>query len=252
MVLIGYDIDRNIAIMSDPQRGIVEYNLETVKSRYVAMHSQCVILEKRNFPPEITGIKEGETYYTTQYVTVSDDGLKDVTVNNERSDDKFFINGNAEKTYEIVATDNSGNKTTVKIYTKPISDIALPLTDLSEFNIKPDDREKINSVRNTALNIDTKYATDKEKSELNLIITSCDALLDKIESVSNEYKRIVTAVNDYKDETPTEEDIDILDTLIADIDVLTGGDNLTEEQRTNLYDLKDFCNNLLLQLSNDE
>lgn len=102
------------------------------------------------------------------------------------------------------------------------------------------------------MNIDTKYATDKEKSELNLIITSCDALLDKIESVSNEYKRIVTAVNDYKDETPTEEDIDILDTLIADIDVLTGGDNLTEEQRTNLYDLKDFCNNLLLQLSNDE
>ena len=28
MVLIGYDIDRNIAVMSDPQRGIVEYNLE--------------------------------------------------------------------------------------------------------------------------------------------------------------------------------------------------------------------------------
>ena len=44
LVLIGYDLNKGTAIISDPMRGIVEYNLDTVKSRYTALHSQCVII----------------------------------------------------------------------------------------------------------------------------------------------------------------------------------------------------------------
>lgn len=44
LVLIGYDLDRSVAIISDPMRGIVEYDLETVKSRYLALYSQCVVI----------------------------------------------------------------------------------------------------------------------------------------------------------------------------------------------------------------
>lgn len=66
LVLIGYDIDRNVAIMSDPQKGIVEYNLETVKSRYEALYSQCVVLKLTEPEPEPTpepdpGENEGNT-----------------------------------------------------------------------------------------------------------------------------------------------------------------------------------------------
>ncbi len=44
LVLIGFDLDRNVAIMSDPLKGIVEYNLDTVKARYEFLHSQCVFI----------------------------------------------------------------------------------------------------------------------------------------------------------------------------------------------------------------
>lgn len=44
LVLIGYDLERSVAIISDPMRGIVEYDLKTVKSRYIALESQCVVI----------------------------------------------------------------------------------------------------------------------------------------------------------------------------------------------------------------
>lgn len=252
MVLIGYDIDRNVAIMSDPQRGIVEYNLETVKSRYIAMHSQCVILKKRNPSPRINGVKDGATYYTTQKVSVTDDNLKDVTVNGERSDNNFFINGNAENTYEIKATDESGNITTVKIYTKQLNSIALPIKDLSVTNVTTDNSKEINFVRNFALAIDTHYAAENEKIVLKSIIENCDTLLDKINFIADKYEQITTAVNVYNDKTPTDEDITVLNTLIADIDKLCATDNLNEEQYSNLCSFKDSCNNLLLQIPQDD
>lgn len=46
LVLIGYDIENGTAIVSDPQKGIGSYKLDTVKARFLALHSQCVILEK--------------------------------------------------------------------------------------------------------------------------------------------------------------------------------------------------------------
>ncbi len=45
LVLIGYDIERGVAIVSDPQQGIGTYNLDTVKARFLALYSQCVIIE---------------------------------------------------------------------------------------------------------------------------------------------------------------------------------------------------------------
>lgn len=48
LVLIGYDLERNVAIMSDPLKDIVEYDLDTVEARYHSLHSQCVIVKKQN------------------------------------------------------------------------------------------------------------------------------------------------------------------------------------------------------------
>lgn len=44
-VLIGYDFNRNVAIVCDPLKGVVEYNLITVKKRYNALFSQCVVIK---------------------------------------------------------------------------------------------------------------------------------------------------------------------------------------------------------------
>ncbi len=61
LVLIGYDIDRGVAIMSDPQKGIVEYDIYTVKQRYESMCSQCVF------------IRENENYVEEEPPTESDE-----------------------------------------------------------------------------------------------------------------------------------------------------------------------------------
>jgi len=45
-VMIGYDIDKNTVIISDPQKGIKEYDLLTVRNRYEALDRQCVFIEE--------------------------------------------------------------------------------------------------------------------------------------------------------------------------------------------------------------
>lgn len=46
LVLVGYDLERDAAILCDPQRGLMGYPLNIVKKRYAALYSQCVIIEK--------------------------------------------------------------------------------------------------------------------------------------------------------------------------------------------------------------
>lgn len=45
MVLIGYDLNEKLVIVSDPMRGIKEYDLSMFIKRYKQMYSQAVILE---------------------------------------------------------------------------------------------------------------------------------------------------------------------------------------------------------------
>lgn len=45
MVLIGYDLDRMIAVVSDPQKGIAEYNIRKLKQSFETMYSQCIVIE---------------------------------------------------------------------------------------------------------------------------------------------------------------------------------------------------------------
>ena len=248
MVLIGYDIDRNVAIMSDPLRGIVEYDLKTVKERYISMHSQCVVLQPTDTAPIINGVTDGECYYTTQYVTVDDENLLSVTLNGKSSESKFYIGGNNEASYKIIATDTAKNKTEVTIYTKPIASISESISDLTKLNVTTDNRDTVNSIRDIALGVTTDYATKQEKQELELIITNCDDMLDKIVSVSAEYDRIAIAVSDYEEETPLAEDRDIITTLITDIDDLLFTSNITELQRTALQGFKSRCEELLSQI----
>lgn len=45
MVLIGYDLNEKMVIVSDPMRGIKEYDMDLFIKRYKQMYSQAVILE---------------------------------------------------------------------------------------------------------------------------------------------------------------------------------------------------------------
>ena len=67
--------------------------------------------------PSITGVMDGETYCTSQTVTVTDDNLESVTVNGKEqalSDGKFTL-GAASGAQTIEAADKAGNITTVTV-----------------------------------------------------------------------------------------------------------------------------------------
>ncbi|MCQ2450577.1 MAG: C39 family peptidase [Clostridia bacterium] len=60
-VLIGYDVDKNIAVICDPQRGIVRYKLDIVANRYKAISSQCVfIVPNPDYKEEVQEMPETE------------------------------------------------------------------------------------------------------------------------------------------------------------------------------------------------
>ena len=242
MVLIGYDLDRNVAIMSDPQRGIVEYSLETVKSRYLAMHSQCIVLESG---PVINGIENGATYYTTQYVTVTCENIASVTVNGEAYETSFFIDGNKPATYEIKVTDTSDNVVTYTIYTKDIKSLIAPLEDFGAYTVTADNLATINDVQNTLLNLSTKYSSSKESAEIDDMLIVCDNLLKKISSIEIEIKDIEQRYNTYVNETSNTKNISEIISLLENINKLLSGKNLTVSQRSQLQIMASQCDKIV-------
>ena len=232
MVLIGYDLDRSVAIVSDPQRGIVEYDLDTVKARYLALHSQCIVLEEI---PVVTGIEDGATYYTTQCVTVSNYNLASVTLNGKDCGNVFLLDGNTEDIYRIVVTDLSGNTTEITVYTMPIYSMLDTLGEITEYTATQNDRNKIAAVRATAIETDTSYSPYSETEALEVVVTACDLMLERIDKAVSELERIRSAAQAYQNNGVTNADNENLTNLFKDIQVLLTSQNLTEEQ---MYELK--------------
>ncbi len=75
-------------------------------------------------PPAINGVEDGEVYYTTKNVQITDDNLASVTVNGSPKTVGGYntiwiaLFSDANRTYKIVATDKAGNVTekTVNVY----------------------------------------------------------------------------------------------------------------------------------------
>ena len=75
-------------------------------------------------PPAINGVEDGEVYYTTKNVQITDDNLASVTVNGSPKTVGGYntiwiaLFSDANRTYKIVATDKAGNRTekTITVY----------------------------------------------------------------------------------------------------------------------------------------
>lgn len=248
MVLIGYDLDRNVAIISDPQRGIVEYDLDTVKARYLALQSQCVVLEEI---PVITGVQDGATYYTTQVVSVADYNLESVTLNGQKCETTFLIPGNVDDVYKIVVTSLDGDVTTITVYTKPVISLLDPIDGITEYNVTLANKETIQAIKNTVLSLSTDYSAPKERSAHEDVIATCDVLLDRITTVLKEVERIKTLTSSYDGKDISEIDSGILTKIIEDIRALNTCKNLTQEQQNEISAIYTKCNQWLSEKENN-
>lgn len=163
--------------------------------------------------PAITGIVNGETYYTTQVVNVSDTNLDQVTWNSstiaikpDGTVDPITLPGSvtAETTHTIVAIDKAGNETTVSVTMKPLTDLA---EDIKDNNITLEDKaelEKSEAILEEALKEENlSKLTPQEKEEIQEKLSEIQGLLQDIDEVQNVIDLLESLPNAYKKDGET-------------------------------------------------
>ena len=181
--------------------------------------------------PVVSGVINGEAYYTTQKVTATDVNLSNVTLNEEPKSSTFMLPGNMDVTYTVIATDKAGNRTTVRVNMKPIASLADPIENLTEENVTSSDRTVIEQVKSAVQAVDTTNAAEAEKTELESIISNCDALLKAIKDTADVIKAVTDGVNSYDLDTVKSSDKEDIGALVDQTDMLLNGNNLTKSER---------------------
>ena len=199
--------------------------------------------------PEIVGIENGKTYYVTKKVAIDDENFESVTLNGESVEDVFTLVGDKDATYIIRAVDKAGNVTEYTVYMKPISSVTDAIAAITDENVKSSDAETISSVERQILDIaeafDDGESTDDEWNKLTEAAARCKDLNKRIAEVADEITRLTDAVNSYDIDKVTSDDKADVEKLIADIDALLDGDNLTDAERAALEALKGTARALL-------
>lgn len=199
--------------------------------------------------PEIVGVENDKTYYVTKKVAIDDENLASVTLNGETVEDVFTLVGDKDATYVIRAEDKAGNMTEYTVYMKPISSITDAIAAITDENVKSSDAETISAVERQILDIaeafDDGESTDDEWNKLTEAAAKCKDLNKRIAEVADEITRLTDAVNGYDIDKVTSDDKADVEKLIADIDTLLDGDNLTDAERAALEALKGTARALL-------
>ena len=199
--------------------------------------------------PEIVGVENDKTYYVTKKVAIDDENLASVTLNGETVEDVFTLVGDKDATYVIRTEDKAGNVTEYTVYMKPISSITDAISAITADNVKSSDAETISSVERQILDIaeafDDGESTEDEWNKLTAAAAKCKDLNKRIAEVADEITRLTDAVNGYGIDKVTSADKADVEKLIADIDTLLDGDNLTESERAALEALKGTARALL-------
>ena len=164
-------------------------------------------------PPAITGIDNGETYYTTQVVNVSDANLKEViwnssavTVKPDGIVDPITLPGSVtvETTHTIIATDKAGNKTTVSVTMKPLTDLS---GDIADNNITLEDKtelEKSEAILEEALKEENlSKLTPEEEDAIREKLSEIQGLLQNIDEVQNVMNLLESLPSAYKKDGET-------------------------------------------------
>ena len=203
--------------------------------------------------PEIVGVSDGKTYYVTKKVAVDDENLESVTLNGETVENVFTLAGDTEATYIIRAEDKAGNVTEYTVYMKPISSITDAIAAITDENVKSSDAETISTVERQILDIaeafDDGESTDTEWNKLTEAAARCKKLNKRIADIADETERLDSGVSGYDIAKVTSDEMADIEKLIADIDTLLGGDNLTDAERAALEALKGTARALLDRIS---
>ena len=203
-------------------------------------------------PPQISGVDDDSTYYTTQKVEVTDANLQSVTLNDAPDtfeNNQLTLTGNMEAAYTIKAVDKAGNEREITVFMKPIQSLAEDIAGLTKENVTADDRDAIVAVQTAVNKVDTEHATDAEKDALQGILDYCEELLNKLDEVKREIDAVTGAVASYEKDTVKSSDRGDIESLIQRIDSLLDGKNLTDSEREELKQARESAEGLLEQIT---
>lgn len=185
--------------------------------------------------PVISGVTNGETYYTTQKVQVTDDNLSTVTLDGATVDSEITLDGNTSTDYTIVATDKAGNEITVKVTMRETQSLSEALGDITTGNVTSGDQETIEDyLDDLNTRLEDENLTDEEKEIIQGLVADAQDLLDKIEEAAQaaNTENIQQAQNITADKV-TPADKEVLEAAKEDMEKALAeyGGNYTEEER---------------------
>ncbi len=205
--------------------------------------------------PVISGVRDGNTYYATQSVTVSDENLSSVTVNGtETTAAAFTLTGDTDAAYTVIASDKAGNSTEYTVIMKPVSSLAEQLDDISSDNVTSDDKTDIEAVKEAA-GADRDSATESENAALDQITEKCEELLEKLKSVEEDtHTENIQKVEEITSDTVQPEDREDLQAAKEDLEKALDDheSNLTDEERSGLEEKLEQINDALDSIEHSE
>ena len=167
-------------------------------------------LVKESNPPTFSGVENGETYYVSQQMEIHDDGMPDWYMTNgsigevpnggNENPIKLQLPNNGSS-YTFTVGDRCGNKATITVYMKPLSDLTQPLDRIQEETIRKSDRATLDDVEATLKGLDVTYATEPEKKEINdalARIAQLRQVLDQVAAVEAQIAALPDSVEPYQ------------------------------------------------------
>ena len=228
--------------LTDEERALLENEDETC-DKLVAKIDETIA--------EVERIDNETNAYDIETVTAEDKEnieqlLADIDVitdtDNLTDDERIQLNGNAETLESLLETINDVAEEIVRIEDA--------VNSYDESTIKSSDTDDLNQLKADIKALtDGANLTDGERANLAELDATIAALLKKIADTQVEIERIDEAVNGYDIESVNSADIQALGKLIDDIETLTDGDNITEEEKAALEDNKATIDALVKKLT---
>ena len=127
-----------------------------------------------------------------------------------------------------------------------ISDVTNGVGGYDVDTVKSSDKEAIEELveRIDAL-LDGDNLTETEKQNLETVKSAAEDLLDKIAGTADEISDVTNGVGGYDVDTVKSSDKEAIEELVERIDALLDSENLTEEEKRDLEDVRDAAEDLL-------
>ena len=200
---------------------------------------------------EIIRINEATNAYDINTVTSADKADIEQLV----ADIKALTDGDnitEDEKSQLVQNDETLDELLAKINAtaEEIARIEEAVNAYSEETVKSTDKADIEKlIADIKVLTDATNITEEEKSALEALDATTDALVKKIDDTKAEIDRINEAVNGYNAETVTSADVQDLSKLIEDIKVLTDGNNITEDEKAALESNDEAIDELVEKLA---